>query len=315
MPNETLEQVYIQARALLRDTQVVGGEDYQDAVLAPYFQEAYRMVFNALAGSGIKRVQRIIYVNFPLNTTVLVPAAFNVFDIFEPIMVEERMAGGSVAITGTSNTIPIVVEAAGHGLSTGTEIIVSDVPGTTAPWGVWFATVIDSSHFSLNGSYGDGTVGTSGGYFTIPNNLKFTTVLPIDLAQQGLDGDITSSLQVYLWQNQQFMFRGCTESQQLRITYWASGVAPTNTATIIGIDNSIDILATATAYGAAQASGWTELADKLYARVYGLPVQPGTGLMSEWVAEQVKMLQRGPQRRQLPFRAKRSRFGSYIVAG
>lgn len=314
MPNPTVEAVFSQARALLRDTQVVGGEDYTDTVLAPYFQEAYRRLFACLAGGGVKRVQRLWYLNFPANTTVLIPAIHNVVDLFEPIMVEERMAAGSVSITSTSNTIPIIINAPGHGLSTGTEVIISDVAGTTAPWGVWFATVIDTDHFSINGSMADGSTGT-GGYFTVPNNLQFTQVIPIDLADQGLDGNITSSLQVYLWQNQQFMFRGASEAQQLRVTYWCSGNPPTNTATVINIDNSVDCLAYSTAASAAQASGWRELSDTLMAQVYGPPGSQGIGLLADFLNLQVRQMQKGPQRRQLPFRAKRSRFGSYIVAG
>lgn len=312
MPDVTVEAVLNQARALLRDTQVVGGEDYTDSVLMPYFGEAYRMIFNAMAAGGVKRVQRIIYVNLQMPTTILIPATANVFDIFEPILVEERAAGTNIPIVFTSNTIPIIAYAPAHGLSTGTEVISTDILGTYAPWGLWYVVVIDADHVSLTGSMGDGTAGT-GGYLTVPNNLAFTEVLPIDLPNQGLDGTPTTSLGVYLWQNQNFMFRGATSNRQLRITYWASGIAPTNSATVIAIDNSIDVLSYATAYGAAQASGWKELADTLYIRVYGRPDIIGSGLLADYTAQSVKMLQRGPQRRMLPFRPQRNKWGGTII--
>jgi hypothetical protein len=312
MPNETLEQVYNQARALLRDTQVVGGEDYTDVTLAPYFQEAYRRLYQAMMAASAKRVQRTIFANLPALTTILIPATINCFDIFEPILVEERAAGTNIPIVTTSNTIPIIVNCPGHGLSTGTEIIITDVLGTYAPWGLWFVIVIDANNFSLNGSMGDGTAGT-GGYATIPNNLAFTEVLPMDLPNQGFDGTPTTSLGVYLWQNQNFMFRGSSEVQQLRITYWASGSPPTNSAAVINIDSSIDFLAYATAFGAAQASGWKELADTLLVQAYGNPQIPSTGLLAEYTAGMTKMLQRGPQRRMLPFRPQRNKWGGTIL--
>jgi hypothetical protein len=312
MPSPTVEQVFNQARAILRDTQVVGGEDYTDVVLAPYFQEAYRRMYTGLFGAGSKRVQRIWYVNFPYDTTVLIPSVYNVFDLFEPVLVEERMAGSNITIVSTSTTTPISVNAPSHGLSTGNEVLVTDVANTNAPWGLWFITVMDANNFTLNGSASDGVAG-SGGYCTVPNNLQFTQVQAIDLAEQGLDGAISNSLQVYIWTGQQFLFRGCTENQQLRITYWASGNPPTSTSAIIGVDNSIDFLAYATAFSAAQASGWTDLSDKLLIQAYGNPQIPGTGLLSELTAGMTKMLQRGPQRRQLPFRARRSKFGSFLL--
>lgn len=313
MPNETVEAVLTQARALLRDTQVVGGEDFTDSVLMPYFQEGYRRLYQAMMGASSKRAQRIVYLNLPFNTTVLIPSVYGITDMFEPVLVEERAAGTNIAISSTTNAQPISVNAPSHGLSTGNEVIVSGVTGTTAPWGQWFITVTDANNFTLNGSLGDGATG-SGGYCTVPNNIQFTQVLSIDSPEQGLDGAVTNSLQVYMWINQQLLFRGCTENQQLRITYWASGVAPTITSTVIAIDNSIDFLAYATAWGAANASGWKELADTLLAIAYGRPDIPWpTGMLADFVAGMTRALQRGPQRRQLPFREKRSRYGSYII--
>jgi hypothetical protein len=312
MADYTIQNVYDQARALLRDTQVSGGEDYTNTVLAPFLGEAYRRLFSALMGAS-KRVQRITYVNFPFDTTILIPSVYGISDLFEPILLEERAAGANIAIVSTTNTTPISVNAPSHGLGTGTEIIQSGIAGTTAPWGQWFVTVTDANNYTLNGSASDGGSGT-GGYATIPNNLQFTQVIPIDGPNQGLDGQVTNSLQVYLWQNQQMLFRGCTETQQLRITYWASGNLPANTATVINIDNSIDFLSYATAYGAAQSSGWKELADTLFQMAYGDPTK-STGLLADFCAFQTRSLQRGPQRRQLPFRGKRSRYGSVLLGG
>lgn len=66
------------------------------------------------------------------------------------------------AITGASNQVPIVVTAAGHGMSTGDRASISGVLGNTAANGTWTVTVIDADTFSLDGSSGNGAY-TSGG--------------------------------------------------------------------------------------------------------------------------------------------------------
>jgi PKD domain/Ubiquitin-activating enzyme E1 FCCH domain/RTX calcium-binding nonapeptide repeat (4 copies) len=77
-------------------------------------------------------------------------------------------AFATAAITNASNASPIVVTtAANHGYSTGDTVNVSGVSGNTAangssPTGFWTITVIDPTHFSLNGSTGNGAY-TGGG--------------------------------------------------------------------------------------------------------------------------------------------------------
>lgn len=61
-------------------------------------------------------------------------------------------------ITDASNTAPIVIESAAHGLvdSAYLQVFVWGVLGNTAANGTWFYTVIDANHFSLNDSVGNG---------------------------------------------------------------------------------------------------------------------------------------------------------------
>jgi hypothetical protein len=74
---------------------------------------------------------------------------------------------GSGQITGATNASPIVIQTSGaHGLSTGDLAVIYGVNGNTAanctlatPWTI---TVVDATHFSLNGSTGNGAY-TSGG--------------------------------------------------------------------------------------------------------------------------------------------------------
>jgi hypothetical protein len=68
----------------------------------------------------------------------------------------------TVQITNVSNASPIEITTSGpHGLSTGNSVIVGNVSGNTAADAAWVITVIDSTHFTLNGSTGNGSY-TSG---------------------------------------------------------------------------------------------------------------------------------------------------------
>lgn len=310
----TLQNVFDTARGFLRDTQVSGGTVFTNTVLQVHFAEAYRAMFNSLMGIS-KRVQRIVYLELPALTTVLNPAAFNIPDMAEPELVEERLANAQVAITSTTAATPISVNAPGHGFgTTGQEvgIQVTGVAGTAAPWGNWFATIVDANNFTLNGSMTDGAAGT-GGFATLQSQTQFTPVNPIDLAIQGLDGQPQSSLDDYLWIDEQMQFRGCVNTQELRITYWASGTPPTNTSLNINIDNCIDFLSVATAANAAYANGWSTRGDELYAKAYGTAGDNSGGLLGKFVAIQVAQMQRGPTRRRGPFRPRRTRFGDAIL--
>jgi len=69
-------------------------------------------------------------------------------------------------ITGATNATPIVIQtAAAHGYTTGATVYINGIKGNTAantqvntPWTI---TVVDATHFSLNGSVGNGTYDAS----------------------------------------------------------------------------------------------------------------------------------------------------------
>jgi hypothetical protein len=65
-------------------------------------------------------------------------------------------------ITGATNASPIVITDIAHGYVSGQQAQIASVGGNTAANGTWTITVIDGSHFSLNGSTGNGAY-TSGG--------------------------------------------------------------------------------------------------------------------------------------------------------
>jgi hypothetical protein len=69
----------------------------------------------------------------------------------------------TIAISAASNTSPIgITTSVAHNLSTGLPVTISGVSGNTAANGTWTITVIDSTHFTLNGTTGSGAY-TSGG--------------------------------------------------------------------------------------------------------------------------------------------------------
>src|SRR5262249_26215153 len=73
-------------------------------------------------------------------------------------------ANGNWTSGGTwTSTAPLVVTTASTaGLTTGAQVTVAGVQGNPAANSTWTITVIDGTHFSLNGSTGTGTYTTGG---------------------------------------------------------------------------------------------------------------------------------------------------------
>jgi Protein of unknown function (DUF2586)/Ubiquitin-activating enzyme E1 FCCH domain len=76
-----------------------------------------------------------------------------------------------LVVSGATDATPIVLTTTAHGLSTGDVVTVASVGGNTAANGTFVITVVDTTHFSLNGT--TGTVPyTSGGTATF-NGTQF----------------------------------------------------------------------------------------------------------------------------------------------
>lgn len=310
----TLQNCFDASRAYLNDIQVAGGETYTNTFLQLHFAEAWRRVWRGMSNSGSKRVEHLTYLNLPAGTTVINPSTYNITDFAEPSIIEERLASSPLTIVSTSTDTPIKVTINNHGLSGSGYGMVSGVQNTMSPWGYWGFTVLDANTISLNGSQSDGVAG-SGGVFTTNSALRWTEVQPADRANQTLDGQPSAFLGSYLWTGEQLLFRGCVNTQQLRITYWSSGAAPTNSSTLLGIDDVIDFVACATAANAAAANGFAARAQTLTNKAYGQsqdPDEPG-GLFLEFLVGQVKLQQKGPPARRGPFRLIRGKFGQSVL--
>lgn len=319
MATVTLGQIYQNVRGLLNDVQIPTGEVFTNNYFINNpmaFGKSYRSMFARMIG-GSKRVQRVVYVVLPPQTTVLIPRTYGIEDFSEPEMIEERPAGGpAIAITSTDTGTPIIATAPNHGLGNPGNVApgqICNVLNTSAPWGNWYVQIIDANHFSLNGSQSDGIAGTGGAFYS-QSSQTWTEVFPIDLSFEGLDGQPSQVLGNYLWINEQLQFRGASSATQLRLTYYASGTAPTNPNFLVGIDNSEDFLSVATAAECANSQNWTNKYELYRNQAYGDPSHPDEpSLLDLFYAGQVLALQRGPQRRQLPFRDKRSRWGTFLL--
>jgi hypothetical protein len=66
-------------------------------------------------------------------------------------------------VTAATNTAPITITSAGHGLPTGTPVTIQGIQGTTAANGSFTITNIDANTFALNGTVGNGAF--------LPNNI------------------------------------------------------------------------------------------------------------------------------------------------
>jgi PKD repeat protein/DNA-binding beta-propeller fold protein YncE len=81
----------------------------------------------------------------------------------ETVTLLDLHPGPSFTVTGATNASPIAVTTAlAHGLATGQRVSIAGVLGNTAANGVFPVTVVDATHFTLDGSIGSGAY-TSGG--------------------------------------------------------------------------------------------------------------------------------------------------------
>lgn len=92
--------------------------------------------------------------------TITITGAVNYDQLFDPI-----------TVTGATNASPIVIQCASHTLLTGDRVTIAGVGGNTAANGTRAVTYVDATHFSLDGTTGNGAW-TSGG--TV--NPEFATV-------------------------------------------------------------------------------------------------------------------------------------------
>ncbi len=301
----TLQQTLDAARSHLGDDTVAGGEVFTNTKLQEHFAKAYRVLYRAMSSVGNRKVYREVYHVIPANTNFLDPSTAGITDFGEPYFLEERGDLTTKAITGASGTTTVTLAVVGHGRDTGDLATVNGIVGFGGTEGLWGITTSGVDALILNGCIGSGSYSSGGTLIYSPENFtdmvdvgRFDRINP----QQATSGAFGS----YVWWNDAYHFRPCGEARQLRISYSASGAAPTSTSASIGIDDSTDFLATYTAALALASRGDTQRADELKVEALGQfkSVTPSGGLLHEFLTLAVKAEQRKPPeaRRRRPFR-------------
>lgn len=79
-------------------------------------------------------------------------------------------------ISNASFAAPIQITSNGHGLTTGTIVLVSGVGGNSSADGTWTITVVDANNFTLNGSSGNSAYTGSGTWIAGIATVKYTSV-------------------------------------------------------------------------------------------------------------------------------------------
>ena len=303
MAKPTVQSVYDQSRSLLGDDQISPqGEVFTNAVLQPHYSVAYRALYRTMAILGNPYIERDVFYTLPANTTFLDPATAGITDMGEPLFVEWRTGFTSVNITGaTIGAGFVTITAPGHGAASGDQVVTGGIVGLVGTDGIWGVTVLDPNTLTLNGCVATGTY-TSGGTATRGGGQFF----PMDARDRFDDLGANASGYEYTWIGDVFGFRVSAAPLELRITYSASGNPPTNTATTIGIDDSLDFLSTYAAGLAIASRGGRDLANELQIRAIGREKNeenPG-GLLLSFLRNEVKRVQRIPpeQRRRQAFR-------------
>jgi hypothetical protein len=102
--------------------------------------------------------------------------------------------------------------------------------------------------------------------------------------------DAGSSLLYFEWREDAWQFIGATTDRQLRITYLESDAVPASGS--VGLDGSLNLLATLTAAYMAPWQGSPELGEKLMRDALGENRDGHGGLMAEFISPMVRTMQR-----------------------
>lgn len=318
MAKPTIQQIADQARALLGDDQIPGGEIFSNNVLMPHIAQATRELFRVLRGAQDPFVLQDAYYTLPPFTSVLDPITAGLVGFAEPEFIASRQAGPKQHITdvvvgtGLDGEPNATLQVVAHGFSSGQTVITYGIVGFddfNSPNGLWSITVANANAFSLNGCTAAGAY-VSGGYVIGGGGRgEFTPMVPVSRIEAIADGAANSgsTQSVYAWEGNVLRFMATSDARELRITYRLSATTSTNPSSIIPIDDSQDFLATRAAGIAAATRGAPARANELNLEALGSgKIADGSGgILGELVRIDIRNLQRVVYRRP-PFRARRN---------
>lgn len=251
---------------VLDDAAIWLGDPAQDrfdnAECLPGFRNGYGDMVRLMRKWKLPEVERDLFTVVSPYTGFLRPAAL-ADDFAVPIALWERGTPTSVIITSVSAARPIVVQTASpHGRATNDEVQLTGVDKSVDD--TYYVTVIDSTHFSLNGTIGvqaytAGTVVYSGEDFVeVEQVLNFE---PISAA------NASSTIGVWHWMKGQLYLRPCTATRELQVHFRSSGAPPLTG--YLGFDDARDFLSHATAMYVAKSNGMPDMAASERLIAYG----------------------------------------------
>jgi hypothetical protein len=305
----TASNVMDLARSHLGDEAVAGGEIFTNTILLPFVNSATRELFRVMQNIQLPRVKVQVYFNLPANTSILYPSTANIADMGEPEWVEERDISGTYAVSGCtlSSGVPTLTTAT-HPLVTGQRVVTYGIGGITGAAGTWAITSSGVTSATLNGAVASGTY-TSGGTMSYSTDA-FASLEWADSISEAEDSGGTS-LDRVAWIGDAFRFPSASTARQLRITYWSSAASLTSPSDSIGVDDSLDFLATRAAALAAASRGAESIAQRLNAQALGPKVTEADasgGLLRQLLSAAVLREQAEPGNRRQPFRRRRAAY-------
>lgn len=257
MAAATVEQVLLDAAAILGESE---GEVFNAEVLRPRFRLAYAALWNLMMKWGLQKPKRKGYAVLPAHQNYLSPADAGITDMGEPLELRECGDVVVTSITNITNVAPRVLTSAGHGVATGSPLILmgASLPELNRQW---YGTRLSDTTFSLNGSKATGAA-TGGTVAT--GSFDWEDMESKDWVDAK---DPESTLRYWEWADDAFMFPGATEDRLIEVRYLNSGEAPESGD--VGIDGSAAFLATLTAAFTASAYGMPDRATELKIEAFG----------------------------------------------
>jgi hypothetical protein len=315
MAKPVLEDIFNQSRSLLGDDTQAGGQIFTDTVLQPHVAMAIRELFRVLRSVEDPFVLQDAYWLLPAEFTVLDPATMGLANFDLPEWIEWQLPGSPITpitgvTVGTYNGNPVAtVTATNHGLTNGATVVTYGIGGFdyfNNPNGAWAVNVIDANTVTLNGCTATGTYSSGGSIMPLAN--QFTQMEPVDRIVNVSVTPGANPLNVYAWEGGVMRFYPASQPMLLRVVYRTSGIAPTNTAAMVPIDDSLDYISTRAAGTAAAAKGADQMAQALTELAVGPngEADANGGILRQLVQTSIRNMQR-QQMRMKEFRARRNR--------
>lgn len=252
-------------------------------------------------------MRRTQYTTIKAFTSYVSPASVGIANFGEPEDLFDRKPGTTATVTiaainaaapatGTPPSVDLTWTS--HGLLNGQQIIVYGfVDGSISDDinDLWYVTRVDANTLRLMGCEATGVTGASAQAATGGEDWGSTPLNRLyDFSGQFPNNANNGQLSSYYWNGDVFRFAPATVDRQLKIVYDLSGTAPTFGS--VGIDDSLDALATMTAALAFSSKGAPTKAAQMFVRAVGNPAGDMTNITGGHFYELVQLAVRETQK-------------------